>query len=120
MGRLNLKTHAVIDYMLVAFLWCAPLLFFLPATTAIVSYLLGAVHLLLTMSTSFEFGIFKLIPFQIHGAIELALAIAMLLCSFYISNEDGTKASIFFLLLSAFIFLFWLLSNYRVPRRNGY
>ncbi len=63
MTRLSSKTHAVIDYLMVVFLWCAPVLFFLPATTAIVSYILGAVHLIIALSTNFELGVFTLIPF---------------------------------------------------------
>jgi|GEM_PF-3731596 len=53
----------------VIFLFLSPSLFDLPEITLIFTYALGFIHLILTTTTTFEFRIFKIIPFRIHGII---------------------------------------------------
>ena len=65
--RINSKIHGIIDYVVVLFLWAAPSLFNLPEVTSTFTYVLGGVHLALTVLTRFELGLFKVIPFRIRA-----------------------------------------------------
>ncbi len=73
--KLNSKTHGIVDYLVVVFLLIAPTAFHLPETTAVFTYVLGGIHLALTVLTNFEFGLVKVIPFKTHGLIELVVSI---------------------------------------------
>lgn len=75
MRLLSPKVHGIIDYLVVVFLWLSPSLFGLTGFTATFIYVLGAIHLALTLITDFEMGAIKMIPLRIHGMIELVVAI---------------------------------------------
>ncbi|WP_231896352.1 hypothetical protein [Gramella sp. MAR_2010_147] len=78
-----------------------------------VAYLLAGVHLLLTIFTSFEFGVIKLIPFKLHGVIELIVSFALVGLAFYLGVEEGVLARNFYLGFAIAVFLTWLFTNYR-------
>src|SRR5277367_5103533 len=78
MKKLNSKTHSVIDYLVVIFLFLSPTLLVLPCPISTFTYVLGAVHLALTVLTDFHFGLIKIIPFRIHGWVEFVVAVALI------------------------------------------
>ena len=86
MKIIDSRIHGLIDYLVVVFLLAAPALFGLPATTALFTYVLGGIHLALTMLTKFELGLIKVIPFPLHGWIELAVALALVGVAFYLGG----------------------------------
>lgn len=112
MKFIDSKIHGILDYLVVLFLAISPVVFDLPENTAIFTYCLGAIHLLLTIATRFELGIIKIIPFSIHGWIELAVSIALVACAFYFGSIEGANARTFYLLVAGAIFLVWLFTNY--------
>src|SRR5579871_3312133 len=79
MKFLSSKAHSAIDYFVVVFLWASPSIFGLNSTVSLLTYSLGSVHLVLTVFTNFHFGIVKVIPVQIHGWIELAVAVLLII-----------------------------------------
>lgn len=111
--KLTAKTHAILDYIVVIFLLMSPSLFHLPATTAIFTYVLGVVHLSLTALTDFPLGVFKVIPFKVHGAIELLVSGSLVAAAFILAQIDGTIAKTFYLSFAAVVFLTWLISDYK-------
>jgi len=110
--RLNSKIHGIIDYLVVLFLWLSPTLFDLPDTTSIFTYILGGVHLFLTVSTEFEAGFLELIPLKVHGWIELIVSIALVGVAFYLGNLEGEQSRNFYLGFAAAVFLTWLITDY--------
>ena len=112
MKIINSKIHGIIDYLVVIFLWVSPTLFELPETTALFTYVLGAIHLTLTVLTNFKFGLFKVIPLKIHGLIELIVSIALVAVAFYLGNQEGDISRNFYLGFAVAVFLTWLLSDY--------
>jgi hypothetical protein len=110
--KINSNVHAIIDYLVVIFLIVSPSLFNLPEITAIFTYALGGVHLSLTVLTDFELGIIKIIPFKIHGWIEMVVSLVGV--AFYLGNLEGTYVRNFYLIFAAAVFLTWLLTDYRV------
>ena len=112
MKLLNSKTHGIVDYFFVLFLWASPILFHLPEKTALFIYVLGTIHLLLTVATNFKFGIIKLIPFQFHGWIELIVSIALVGIAFYFESLEGILARNFCLAVAVLVFATWLVTEY--------
>lgn len=110
--KLQSKTHGIIDYLLVLFLWLSPTLFLLPGTASIFIYGLGAVHLAITMLTNYDYGLVKVIPFKTHGFIELILSLLIVALSFYFGSMEGEFAGNYFLILGVVLFVFWLSSDY--------
>ncbi|MGA9639601.1 hypothetical protein [Flavobacterium sp.] len=118
--RLNSKMHGIIDYGIVLFLLVSPSLFLLPKITAIVTNVLAVIHLLLTVTTKFELGLLKIIPFKIHGQIELIVSIVLIGVAFYLGNLEGDLSRNFYLSLAIAVFLTWLITDYKkVPVKKS-
>lgn len=112
MKVLNSRIHAVIDYIFVVFLWLSPSMLELPQNVGIMTYLLGGVHLALTLSTNFEFGLIKVIPFKIHGWIELVVSFTLVGLAFYLGKTENELCQNFYFFLAGSVFLTWILSDY--------
>lgn len=108
--------HGAVDYGVVMFLLISPKFFSLPYVTSCFTYALGAIHLLLTVSTKFELGIFKLIPFKVHGMIEIAVSILLIGVAYFLGNLEGELARYFYISFSIAVFLTWLLTDYKNVR----
>ena len=111
--KLNSKIHGIIDYAVVLFLWLSPTLFSLPSLAANFTYLLGGIHLILTVLTNFEMGIIKVIPFKIHGLIELIVSIALVGVAFYLGRVEGNLPQYFYLGFAAAVFATWAVTDYK-------
>ncbi len=113
MKFINSRVHGIIDYLVVIFLWAAPTLFNLPETAALFSYILGGIHLTLTVLTQFVFGIFKVIPLKIHGLTELIVSFVLVGVALYLGSIEGELARNFYLGFAAAVFLTWVFTDYR-------
>ncbi|MEO6131331.1 MAG: hypothetical protein ABIQ02_05755 [Saprospiraceae bacterium] len=111
--KLNSKIHGVIDYLVVVFLLLSPTLFGMGEVTATFTYVLAVIHLLLTITTNFEFGLLKIIPFKIHGMIELIVSIALIGVAFYLGSLEGELARNFYIGFGIAVFLTWLITDYK-------
>ena len=111
--KLNSKVHGLIDYIFVILLLSSPTLFGLPMMTSNFIYALGIIHLLLTVITNFEFGLIKVVPFKIHGVIELLVAILLFPIAFYMGNMEGELSRNFIMGVGVAVFLTWLISDYK-------
>ncbi len=117
--KLKAKAHGVLDYIVVIFLFASPTLFNLPMTTSIFTYILGFVHLGLTVTTDFPLGLVKLIPLKIHGIIELVVSFALVGAAFVLQAMDGPIAKYFYLSFAAAVFLTWLMTDYKYQRSES-
>ena len=114
--KISALVHGVIDYVTVLFLLMAPVWFGMQSKASVFTYVLAAVHLLLTLFTDFIGGVFKIVPFRIHGLIEIAVSL-MLICVAILFRTSGDHAAFYFyLVFSIVLFAVWALSDYR-PRR---
>ncbi len=111
--KISSKIHGIIDYIFVVFLWLSPTLFGLGEKTALFTYVLGGVHLGLTVLTNFEVGIIKLIPFRVHGLIELVVALALGGVAFYLGNLEGELSRNYYLGLAVTILVVFLLTDFK-------
>jgi hypothetical protein len=117
MKLIDARLHGMIDYLVVAFLWLSPLLFSMSGTTATVAFVLGAVHLLLTLLTDFEYGKFQVFSFKTHGLLEIMVAMALVPIALLLGEKAGAFAREYFLALAGAIFVVWVLTNYKPLRQ---
>ncbi|HEY9048171.1 MAG TPA: hypothetical protein VIN08_19830 [Ohtaekwangia sp.] len=111
--KLTTKLHGLLDYIVVIFLLASPTLFDLPPSTSLFTYILGFVHLALTITTDFPPGLIKLIPAKVHGIVELAVSIALVGVAFILEMIDGQVAKYFYLPFAAAVFFIWLITDYK-------
>ena len=86
MKILNSKTHGLVDYLFVLLLWASPTLFQLSEKTALFTYVLGSIHLIVTVTTDFKFGLIRLLPFKTHGLIEIIVSFTLIGVAFYLKH----------------------------------
>lgn len=111
--KINSKIHGVIDYLVVIFLWLSPSIFNLPEITSTITYIIGAIHLTLTVLTKYELGIIKVIPLKVHGWIELIVSIALIGVAFFLGSEEGNLSRNFYIGFALAVFLTWLITDYQ-------
>lgn len=111
--KLSSKLHGIIDYVVVVFLLASPSLFGLPEFTACCTYILAGIHLALTILTDFEVGLLKVIPFKVHGMIELIVSLALVGFAFYVGGREGDLARNFYLGFGVAVFLTWFITDYK-------
>lgn len=112
MRVINSKTHAILDYLLVAALLLSPTLFGMEGGLATFTYVLGVVHMALTALTAFEYGLVRVIPFGVHGMIELVVGLGLLGTAFYFRSHEVELGFRFYLALSLVIIGVFLLTDF--------
>jgi hypothetical protein len=112
---LSPKVHGAIDYASVAGLAIAPTVLGLSGLAAMLAYALAAIHLAMTVLTSFPAGWFKVIPLRVHGAVELAVAVTFIVIPWLLSGSAALSplGRTFFVGFGAVLFVVWLLTAYR-------
>ncbi|RZK88815.1 MAG: hypothetical protein EOO62_37085 [Hymenobacter sp.] len=71
MKPISPTAHGLLDYLTCGFFFTAPSLFDFTGTLMAVCYLLAGGYLVVSLLTNMPFGLFKLIPFWLHGRLEL-------------------------------------------------
>src|SRR6218665_1496593 len=95
--KLNSRIHGAIDYGIVMFLLISPIYFGLAEITSKVTYSLGIIHLLITVFTQFELGIFRVLHFKIHGMIELGVVMILVGLSIFLGNLEGNLSRYYYI-----------------------
>ncbi|MDZ7717736.1 MAG: hypothetical protein U5K72_02805 [Balneolaceae bacterium] len=111
MKILTPRFHGYLDYLTVAIFLIAPLLLGLEGLSAIFSYILGAIHLLMTILTDFSLGFAKLIPIKTHGWIETVVGPLVLLLPFILGFNETART--FYIAMGAIIIIASLLTDYK-------
>lgn len=106
------RVHGVLDYATVAAFLNAPMVFGFHGTPAAIVYWLAGIHLLMTGCTDFPLGVFKWIPFRIHGVIELLAGILLLAAPWVFSFAQDAGARNFFLAIGIVVLVVVALTDY--------
>ena len=102
--------HRILDYITILTFVAAPLLFGLVGTPALLSYALAAVHLVLTQLTRFFSNGSGVIPFRVHGTIEIIVGIALLILPFAAGWTDHARP--FYATCGVVFAIVWMLTDY--------
>ncbi len=112
MNILTPRIHGYLDYLTVAFFLIAPSLFGLTGTPAVLAYVLAGVHLLMTVCTAFPLGLVDVLPFRLHGTVELVVAVALIVLPWVLSGVFA-GAQVLYTVVGGVILVVWLLTDYR-------
>ncbi len=118
MKVISSKVHGILDYATVIFLLLSPTMFDMQGSLAIFTYVLGCIHFLLTILTAFEVGLIKVIPFRLHGLIEIVVAIALVGAAFWFRSQDSGLGYHFYLALAVVILLVFTLTDFSSAERR--
>lgn len=97
------RTHGYIDYLTVVLFLAAPSALGFGGTPAKLAWLLAVVHLVLTLATNFPLGLFRYLPFPIHGWVERIVGPALLAVAFFPDFSSVPPAFAFFAVMGAAI-----------------
>lgn len=109
---LNPKVHGFVDYALVALFLAAPLLFGFTGMPATLCYVVAGIHAAMTLITAFPGGVLKVIPFTVHGYIELAAAVGLMALPWLAGFAAAELARNFFMAAGIAVVAVWLLTDY--------
>jgi len=117
------KVHGFLDFAVILLLIVAPSLFKFADEAAKISYALAFVYVILVLATAYPFGIFKVIPFTVHGAIELVLSPILVAMPWIAGFQHDSTSRIFYIIAGAALFLVWLTTDYKAAdlqyRKHG-
>ena len=117
MKIINPKIHAILDYAVVLFLFCSPFLFHFGPAVTIFTFALGLVHLIMTFITDFPGGLTSLLSLKVHGMVELAVSIVLMIFALVGDFEQAIE-SYFYIGFSIAVFSTWVLTDYDAGRRD--
>lgn len=113
MKILNPRVHGYLDYAAVLLLALAPTLFGFSGTPAALCYVLAIIQGGMSLMTAYPLGAVKVIPFTVHGGIELATAVFLVLSPWLLGFSDIASARNFFLVAGIGLGGVWLTTNYK-------
>jgi hypothetical protein len=116
MKIISSKVHGLLDYATVLFLLAAPTIFKMEGTLCTMTYVLAVVHFALTALTAFEVGLVKIIPFKLHGVIEIVVAAVLGGVAFWFSNNDNALGFYFYAGLAIVIMIVFLLTDFKASK----
>jgi len=112
------KIHGIIDYLVVVFLLASPSYFGFTGLLATFTYALAGVHLLLTILTNYAPGIFKNIPFPVHGSIEFIVAVVLIVLAYTLFKNEA-EGKLFYVIFGTVVLLTWAVTDYKGVTTTG-
>lgn len=120
MRSLSPKAHGVLDYVGCGVLAAAALVFMaeVAPTAATLSWVIAGGVLLLGLLTRYPVGVFKLIPFRIHGVLEVIVAPLLVILPWIAHFEEAPVARTFFVLAGISLFAIWVFTDYHAAEHE--
>ena len=87
-----------------------PILLGLSGTPALLSYALAAIHLVVTLLTKFPDTGHRLLSLRIHGFIELAVGVVLIVLPWLAGWTDNART--YYVTVGVILLVIWALSNY--------
>jgi hypothetical protein len=105
--------HGILDFVVVIAFALAPTVLQFAGTPRTLCYVLAVVHAAMTLITAFPLGALKIIPFPVHGLIELVAAVFIILAPWILGFTDGLDAKRFYVAAGIVILVVVLLTDYK-------
>ncbi len=118
MKLISPRFHGYLDFVVVALFALAPTLFGLTGVPMVLAYVLAAIHLTLTLTTAFPIGLLKLVPFPVHGWLELAVSLFLASAPWFLGFADQTNAKIFYVASGILIFGVFMTTDYTAAQSD--
>lgn len=107
------RFHGILDYLTVLTCLLAPSIFEFSRTPATISYALGISYLIISLLTDYPLAAKRLIPFSIHGLIELVSAPLLFGAPWLLSFSNEPRARNFFIALALVTLVVWVLTDFK-------
>lgn len=119
MKLLSPKIHGLVDYVSVVLLALSPSLFGLAGPAALLAYALAAIHLLLTVLTDFPLGLVKLVPFRLHGLVEIVVGVSLVALPWLLARAVnlGDRGRIFYTAFGVVLIAVFTVTDYAAEGR---
>jgi len=111
------RMHGYLDFVTVILFLLAPTLFGLSDLPALLAYGLAAVHLIVTLTSDFPFGVVKIIPFTVHGWIERIVGPTLIAVPFVLGFTEDEVARNFYVAVGVVIILIGVLTDYQGQKK---
>jgi len=108
---INENLHGFLDYVTAIGFAVLPAILAVGGYAAWLCYALAVIHLIMTLLTRMNGGVFKIIPIRLHAFVELMVGPTLILAGLLGSSVLGPEAWVF-LPAGVLIFLVWLFSDY--------
>ena len=106
------NVHALLDYVTVIFLLASPAIFDMEEPLSTFTYMLAGIHFILTILTDYKFGLIKVIPFKIHGLIEVIVAVGLAVIAFWFNDYEYDLGYYFYLSLAVIFMIVFVLTDF--------
>jgi hypothetical protein len=119
MRLLSPKIHGYVDYVTSALFALAPMMFMIEGVPRAVMgcYVIAAALLLVSLMTRYPLGVVRLVPFTVHGALELIGAPVVAAYPWIAGFDHIPAARNFYVIAGLAVFLLWLITDYRAAER---
>ena len=115
--QMTRRFHAILDYIAVGVFAVAPTAIGFSGEAAALCYGFAVLHLLLTIATEFPGGVLRLVPFSLHGKVELAAGVALVVPPRLLGF--ATIPSTFLVLMGVGLLVLWAFTPYaKTPRHR--
>ena len=113
MRLIGAVSHAIIDYVIAIILAAGPAFAGFSGRQAKYAYLLAAIVFALGLLTRYPLGVVRAIRFPLHGAVELAIAIVILILPWLANFSRGIHSRNFFVFVAILMLSIWFLTDFR-------
>jgi hypothetical protein len=113
MKLLTPQVHGYIDYLVVTTFFTAPNIFGFAILAATLSYIIALSHFFMTVMTDFPLGVLRLIPFPVHGTLELIISGVLVALPWLLGFNKDIRARNFYVGSGLSVFGVWLLTDYK-------
>ena len=103
--------HGYLDYVTVVLFLAAPSVLGLTGMAGVFAYLLAGIQLMMTLLTDFPLGVYKLVPFPMHGWVERIVGPVLIIVPFVFSFADA--ATTFYIVIGVVIIIVGMLTDYQ-------
>lgn len=118
MKVLSSTAHGFVDIAFITVLAMAPIMFDLEPAVDTACFVLAGGYLLITLLTDFKLGIFRVIPFPVHGWLDLLTGIALLAAPFLFHFENGSAERNLSWMLGVVSVVTWFITDWKGQTRS--
>ncbi len=119
MKVISARNHGYLDFLTVGIFILAPLFLDFSPIPTMLAYVLAGVHLMVTLTSDFSLGAFKVLAFTLHGWIERIVGPTLVVVPFILGFADELTARNFYMGVGAIIIIVGLLTNYHEVRHGA-
>jgi hypothetical protein len=113
MKVLSPTVHGMLDYGLALLFLLLPGALDFPPPAAAASYAIGAVYIVASLITRYPLGLFKWLPFPVHGVIESLMAITWIALPWLMGFAEHAASRNWFVIAGVALLGVVALTNYR-------